>query len=46
MPVLFLTLSEGGTLVALFSKRKVVEEAAAVVPAHLGIIMDGNGRWA
>ncbi len=30
---------------ALFSsKRKVLEES--VVPAHIGIIMDGNGRWA
>ncbi|MBR2405981.1 MAG: isoprenyl transferase [Clostridia bacterium] len=29
----------------LFSKRKT-EEEIAVVPAHLGIIMDGNGRWA
>ncbi len=29
----------------LFSKRKAQPEIA-VVPSHLGIIMDGNGRWA
>lgn len=31
----------------LFSKRRQhPEPTAAAVPAHLGIIMDGNGRWA
>ncbi len=31
----------------LFSKRqKQPESTVDVVPAHLGIIMDGNGRWA
>lgn len=30
---------------ALFSKR-VKQPETAVVPEHLGIIMDGNGRWA
>ena len=29
----------------LFSKRKAQQEIT-VVPSHLGVIMDGNGRWA
>lgn len=32
---------------ALFSKKKVKEQVLPeVLPAHIGIIMDGNGRWA
>ncbi|MFR5875695.1 MAG: polyprenyl diphosphate synthase [Eubacterium sp.] len=33
---------------ALFSKKEVVktENEFSVLPNHLGIIMDGNGRWA
>ena len=32
---------------ALFSKKKDKEQALPkVLPAHIGIIMDGNGRWA
>lgn len=33
---------------ALFSKKKTEEEKPqfSVLPNHLGIIMDGNGRWA
>lgn len=32
---------------ALFSKRKDKEQAEVKnLPAHIGIIMDGNGRWA
>lgn len=30
---------------ALFSKKKAQQEVE-ILPAHLGIIMDGNGRWA
>lgn len=30
---------------ALFKKKRV-QEAPAVLPAHVAIIMDGNGRWA
>ncbi len=30
----------------LFSKRQPSKPEITVVPAHLGIIMDGNGRWA
>lgn len=31
-----------------FRKKKALKEfpGAAVIPAHVGIIMDGNGRWA
>lgn len=32
---------------ALFSKKKDKEQVAELkLPAHIGIIMDGNGRWA
>lgn len=31
---------------ALFSFKQKHDEEPAVVPAHIGIIMDGNGRWA
>ena len=33
---------------ALFSKKssELVNEQFSVLPKHLGIIMDGNGRWA
>ncbi len=31
---------------ALFSKRKAAVEEITVLPRHIGIIMDGNGRWA
>ncbi len=31
---------------ALFSSKQKQKEAPAIVPAHIGIIMDGNGRWA
>jgi len=32
---------------ALFSKKKTKEQAEVKnLPAHIGIIMDGNGRWA
>ena len=32
---------------ALFSKKKDKEQALPkTLPAHIGIIMDGNGRWA
>ena len=32
---------------ALFSKKKTKEQAEVInLPAHIGIIMDGNGRWA
>lgn len=32
---------------ALFSKRKDKEQVSELnLPAHIGIIMDGNGRWA
>ncbi len=31
---------------ALFSFKKKPTEGPAVVPKHIGIIMDGNGRWA
>ena len=30
----------------LFRKKNVQEPAPLQVPAHIGIIMDGNGRWA
>lgn len=29
-----------------FLKKDKVIETPAVVPAHIGVIMDGNGRWA
>ncbi|TWS94621.1 isoprenyl transferase [Streptococcus sp. sy018] len=29
-----------------FKKKKVVEEGLEKIPQHIGIIMDGNGRWA
>ena len=29
-----------------FLKKDKVTESPAVVPAHIGVIMDGNGRWA
>lgn len=29
-----------------FSKKNKVETSFSVLPKHLGIIMDGNGRWA
>ena len=28
-----------------FLKKDKVIETPAVVPAHIGVIMDGNGRW-
>lgn len=31
---------------ALFSKKEEAEHKYSVLPKHLGIIMDGNGRWA
>ena len=32
---------------ALFSKKqKISDDTFSVLPTHLGIIMDGNGRWA
>ncbi len=31
---------------ALFSKKLNEQSAFSVLPKHLGIIMDGNGRWA
>ncbi len=32
---------------AIFSKKKDKEQAEVkILPAHIGIIMDGNGRWA
>lgn len=31
---------------ALFSKKKKVPSSALNLPVHVGIIMDGNGRWA
>lgn len=31
---------------AIFSKKKEERPSFAVLPNHLGIIMDGNGRWA
>lgn len=29
-----------------FLKKDKVTETPAMVPAHIGVIMDGNGRWA
>ena len=29
-----------------FFKKDKATETPAVVPAHIGVIMDGNGRWA
>ncbi len=31
---------------ALFQKKSKVQTSFEVLPTHLGIIMDGNGRWA
>lgn len=31
---------------ALFSKKEEIDYNYSVLPKHLGIIMDGNGRWA
>ena len=31
---------------ALFSKKIETTDEFAVLPKHIGIIMDGNGRWA
>lgn len=31
---------------ALFSKKNEVNTEFSILPKHLGIIMDGNGRWA
>ena len=31
---------------ALFSSKRKAESVPDIVPAHIGIIMDGNGRWA
>lgn len=31
---------------ALFGKKETEEHKYAVLPKHVGIIMDGNGRWA
>lgn len=31
---------------ALFSKKEEAQHKYSVLPKHLGIIMDGNGRWA
>ena len=31
---------------ALFKKKEEKGEAPRILPAHVGIIMDGNGRWA
>ena len=31
---------------ALFSKKEEFDHNYSVLPTHLGIIMDGNGRWA
>ena len=29
-----------------FLKKEKVTETPEMVPAHIGVIMDGNGRWA
>ncbi len=41
-------LLKEGTEMALFSSKKKQQPTfdAAVLPRHIGIIMDGNGRWA
>ena len=31
---------------ALLNKKKQTSDSFEVFPEHLGIIMDGNGRWA
>lgn len=31
---------------ALFSSKSKQKEEPSIVPSHIGIIMDGNGRWA
>lgn len=31
---------------ALFGKKKKIEEETTVLPEHIAFIMDGNGRWA
>ncbi len=43
LPVIL--LKEGCDMGLFFGKQKQ-EPVLAVVPAHIGIIMDGNGRWA
>ena len=43
LPVIL--LKEGCDMGLFFGKQKQ-EAVLAVVPAHIGIIMDGNGRWA
>ena len=35
-----------GEPVALFSLKRKPTEDVSVIPVHIGIIMDGNGRWA
>ena len=48
-PPVHFSLVVGGVRMAWFKKRPAkVEETIdfSIVPAHLGIIMDGNGRWA
>lgn len=30
----------------IFKRKKQVEMPLEKIPAHIGIIMDGNGRWA
>lgn len=43
LPVILL---KEGCKMGLFSGKQKQEPVLAVVPAHIGIIMDGNGRWA
>lgn len=31
---------------ALFRKKETIQKEFSVLPKHIGIIMDGNGRWA
>ena len=37
---------KGGEGMAFWKSRSRTEGLPAVLPAHVGIIMDGNGRWA
>ena len=31
---------------ALFKKKEKKKDEFTILPKHIGIIMDGNGRWA
>lgn len=33
-------------MLSIFKKNRIEESEDVVIPAHIGIIMDGNGRWA